>query len=297
MSRLLLFIILFFSKPVLSQQLHIVVSVPYLKDVLQNITCDSKQYQINSLIPTGLDPHTFILTPQDRFAIKKADLMIQIGAGLEPWLDKVKTDSLQNHIILTQIIKQQKKQISSQRDSKLPEQLATDPHIWQSPELTQRAAYSLAEILSQLNPSSRRIIEVCTKNYIDKIHLVVGKLQSQILVLPKNERILATNHDSFGYFAQAFDFKIYSILGLSDEEQPTFVQLKNLITLLQNQHIKAVFLESTGDHKNITMVAKNSKVKIGGKLYADSLGEVGSGAETTLGMWESNMLTIIKALQ
>ncbi len=67
--------------------------------------------------------------------------------------------------------------------------------------------------------------------------------------------------------------------------------------MLKQNNIKALFLETTGNNKSIITIAKNANIKIGGKLYGDSFGEKNSGADTTLGLWQTNVTTIVKALK
>ncbi|MES2615110.1 MAG: metal ABC transporter substrate-binding protein [Bdellovibrionota bacterium] len=277
-----------------SAHADIVVSVPYLKDLVQNITCSSNKYSVKSLIPIGVDPHTFVLTPDDRTLIQKADFVIQIGSDLEPWLDKIGHNKNQTRLNLSEHLSLRKRQ---EVDAKNNSSLVYDPHIWQSPKLTEDAANLLSQTFIQLFPNEKKILTECTKKYIDNIHTEVAQLKQKSLSINPKNRVIATNHDALGYFAEAFDFKIYSILGLSDEDQPTAKQLKTLIEVLQKQNIKSVFLESTGNEKNIKTVAKGANVTIGGQLYGDSFGEKESGADTTLGMWQTNMDTLVKALK
>jgi zinc/manganese transport system substrate-binding protein len=279
-GSIIFFFIFFFPHVAFAQQTHIVVTVPYLKDLIQNITCSSSSYQVLSLIPVGVDPHTFLLAPEGRINLKNADLVVKIGAGLEPWLDKL-TNGKQKYVNLSQYL----------------DLRPADPHIWQSPTMTKDATLALSQILARLSPQDKNKIERCTKSYIKEINSTVAQLKIELSTIPPQNKIIATNHESLGYFADAFGFKVFSILGVSDEEEPTFQQLKNLITLLQQQQIKSVFLESTGNRKNIETVAYNAHIKIGGKLYGDSFGEPSSGADTTLGLWQTNVSTLVKALK
>ena len=84
---------------------------------------------------------------------------------------------------------------------------------------------------------------------------------------------------------------------MSDESAPTASQLKNVITQIKSENIPAIFLESTGNMRNIKTVSKETGVKIGGTLYSDSLGAKGSGAESAPEMWKANVTTILNALK
>ena len=290
----IIFVTLLISNFAQASPLNIIVTVPYISDLVHNVTCNSSKYNVDSLIPVGVDPHTYILTPNDRIRIKNANLIIQIGAGLEHWLDKIPFEKGQNRIVFSQHLNFHK---MLDTESKNTNELVFDPHIWQSPKLTEEAALLLSQFLALQNPTDKNSLESCTKKYIEKIHSTVAELKKQVATIPEKNKLLATNHDALGYFADAFGFKIFSILGLSDEDEPSVEQLQSLITLLLQQHIKSVFLESTGNTKNIQTVANNAHVEVGGKLYGDSFGEKGSGADTTISMWQANTATLVKALK
>ena len=291
MEKYFLFLLLFVETAV-AKPLKVVATVPFLVDLMENTTCRHSHYEVQSLIPVGVDPHTYVLTPQDRIALKNADLVLQIGAHLEPWLGKIPMEAKQGRLVLSEHLPLRK--IQSQNSSPLSE---FDPHIWQSPQLTQKAAQVLKGYLSLKSSQDKDFLETCTQKYLEKIQSTVVDLKKQVGTIPVQNRVIATNHDSLSYFAEAFGFQIYSILGLSDEAEPSFQQMQNLISILKQKHIKSVFLESTGQTKNMETIAENAHIAVGGKLYGDSFGTLKSGANTTLGLWQSNVSTLVKALK
>lgn len=121
-------------------------------------------------------------------------------------------------------------------------QLEYDPHIWQSPSLTKQAVQKIAATLKDILPEEENKIESCTQSYIQKIDYEVNSLKKEIESIPKENRIIATNHDALGYFADEFGFQIFSIVGLSDESSPTPVQLKKLSKILRKKMFLLFFL-------------------------------------------------------
>jgi len=74
-----------------------------------------------------------------------------------------------------------------------------------------------------------------------------------------------------------------------------------LVNLIVKRKIKAIFIESSVSSKSVTAVvegcsAKGHKLKIGGMLYSDALGDEKSGANTYLGMMLKNVNTLTIAL-
>ena len=58
----------------------------------------------------------------------------------------------------------------------------------------------------------------------------------------------------------------------------------------------AIFVESTINPKLLKQVAHDQGIRIGGKLYADSLGDEESGADTYIKMIRHNTKTIVSGL-
>lgn len=301
------------SQELIKNPIKIETTIPYLKDLVLKASCNSKSFQVDSSIPIGSNPHTFHMTPSNRIAIAKADVVISIGSGFDPWISKIQKSKNQTWLTITEGMPLKKldsnethihQHKNSDKDNHHHHSedhdhlhLEYDPHIWQSPNLTKQALQKISLTLQKIHPAEEKNIEVCTQDYIKKIDSEVLKLKEDIEVIPIKNRIIATNHDALGYFASEFGFHIYSIVGLSDESAPTAAQLKKIISEVKNKNIPAVFLESTGNMRNIKTVSKETGVKIVGILYSDSLGPKGSGAETAPDMWRFNVNTIITALK
>jgi ABC-type Zn uptake system ZnuABC Zn-binding protein ZnuA len=272
-------ILIFFNQKSYSNQNFLVVTtIPYLADLANNVTCGNAKILIHSIVKPGTDPHTFAISLSDRMQIEQSQMVFKIGNGFESWIDKIPKKEKQTWIDVTD---------TGNRD----------PHIWQSPSLTKRAVQKMAQGFINAKILTKEQIEVCTQSYLTKIDQTVENLKTEVQSLPKKNRILATNHDSLFYFAQEFGFKLVSILGTNDEAQPTPQQIRQMIESVKKYHAKVLFLESTGNMKNLESISRETGVKIGGQLFGDSLGPQGSGAETTLGMWKKNMATIIKAIK
>jgi ABC-type Zn uptake system ZnuABC Zn-binding protein ZnuA len=59
----------------------------FLADIAQNVAGD--RLKVESLIPTGLDPHAFVPTPRDVAKISDSQVLILNGANLEAWLEPI----------------------------------------------------------------------------------------------------------------------------------------------------------------------------------------------------------------
>ena len=71
---------------------------------------------------------------------------------------------------------------------------------------------------------------------------------------------------------------------------------KKVVSSIRSFGVPAIFVETSVNPRLMREIAKESGVFIGGELYSDSMGEVGSSGETYIGMMRENVVTIVSAL-
>ncbi len=285
-------LVLFFWISNSAFSVQIVTTLPYLKNITQNITCFDSSIKIISLILPNSDPHNYQLTPQDRITLEHADLIIQNGIGLEPYLDKIK---LKNKVDVSQNLDLIYLKINSNTNLKNKNISSADPHIWQSPVLMQKIVANVTKEIVKFDEKNKKKYLECSNKYSNKIKLVYKNLKTKVTKLSATEKTIVTNHDALAYFAKDFGFEIRPLMGLSDDEMPTQKDLENLIQFIKTQKIKLIYLETSGQNKMMETVAKNANVALGKKIYGDNLGETQEPAGTLIGMWEENVRRILES--
>jgi manganese/zinc/iron transport system substrate-binding protein len=119
--------------------------------------------------------------------------------------------------------------------------------------------------------------------------------------VPPDARVLVTAHDAFNYFGQAYGFEVVGIQGISTESEAGLNRVGELVDLLVDRQVRAVFVESSVSDRNVRALiegaaARGHEVTIGGELYSDAMGEPGSYEGTYLGMIDHNVTVIAGAL-
>ncbi|MEO1275537.1 MAG: zinc ABC transporter substrate-binding protein, partial [Pseudomonadota bacterium] len=89
--------------------------------------------------------------------------------------------------------------------------------------------------------------------------------------------------------------------GISTESEAGLARIEELVTLLVERDIKAIFVESSVSDRNIRALAEGAaarghEVSIGGELFSDAMGRPGTYEGTYLGMIDHNATTIARAL-
>lgn len=124
------------------------------------------------------------------------------------------------------------------------------------------------------------------------------ELQQLVATLPDDRRELATNHDALGYLAARYDFEVVGtvLLGTSTDAEVSARRFAELVELLEQTGVPAIFVETTASNQ----LAQSLAAEVGPievvELYTGSLGEPGSGADTVDGMIRTNVERIVDAL-
>ena len=172
-----------------------------------------------------------------------------------------------------------------------------DPHFWFDPIRVQVAVDEIVSLLSDLDPDQAAVYEAnasAFKAELDELHTWT---EEQVSVVPEENRLLVTSHDSLGYFANLYHFEIVGvILSTTTEAEPSAEDLAELVHEIEETGAKAVFGETTVSERLAVAVASESGVELF-RLYSGSLGVDGSGAETYITMVQTNVNRIVEALR
>ena len=259
---------------------------------------------LTCLIQPGVDVHVYKATPQDRQAIEKAQLILYGGYNFEPELIKIINASNQAatkvavHEVAVPKPLMGEDDHHEAEDKSAKHELVPDPHIWHNAQNGIRMVEVIREQLTTLSPVNFNVYAANAHQLSDKLKQLDAWTKAQINTIPLKQRKLVTTHESLSYYANAYGITIEGALqGVSSEEKPTALRVKELVTEVKNAGVPTIFTEATGNDKVIKTVAKEANVKVAEQgLFVDGLGTPGSQGDTYIGMLTSNTCTIAKGL-
>ncbi len=119
--------------------------------------------------------------------------------------------------------------------------------------------------------------------------------------IPEQQRVLVTSHDAFNYFGRAYGLEVLGVQGISTDSEAGLQRINELVDLLVERKVSAVFVESSVPQKNILALIEGAKsrghdVKIGGELFSDAMGAGGTYEGTYIGMLDHNFTLVTRAL-
>ena len=172
-----------------------------------------------------------------------------------------------------------------------------DPHFWFDPLRVKLAVNDIAARLSVIDPDGRAIYSSNASAYNAQLDELHAWTQEQVTAVPEERRFLVTSHDSFGYFANLYDFEVVGvILSTTTEVEPSPADLVELSHEVEEYNVSAIFGETTVSERLAQSIASESGAELV-RLYSGSLGIEGSGAETYLDMIRTNVQRIVDALK
>ena len=172
-----------------------------------------------------------------------------------------------------------------------------DPHFWFDPIRVKLVVNDLAARMSVLDPAGRDTYTANAAAYSAQLDELHAWTQEQVTAVPDDHRYLVTSHDSFGYFANLYDFEVVGvILSTTTEVEPSPADLAELSHEVEEYGVSAIFGETTVSERLAQSIASESGAELV-RLYSGSLGIEGSGAETYLDMIRTNVQRIVDALK
>lgn len=276
----------------------IVTTCGMVTNIVQIVLGDNEDPDVVGLMGEGVDPHLYKPTSHDVRQLLQADVVIYSGLMLEgrmsDQLAKLAESGKPVFAVTDGIDRQYLRE---------PPEFAGhfDPHVWMDVSAWIRAVDYVAASLAKVYPQDADSYQANAVAYRAQLEELDAYAKASIASIPEKQRILVTAHDAFGYFARAYGIEVRSVQGLSTESEAAVQDINNLVDLIVEREIAAIFVESSVSSKNIMAIIEGAKkrnweVRIGGELFSDAMGKPGTYEGTYIGMIDHNVTVITRAL-
>jgi len=267
-----------------------------IADIVREVAGD--RGNVDGMIGSGVDPHLYKPTSTDIKALQAADVIFYNGLNLEGKMGDVLVRMARagkSVYAVTEEIQQRGDYVMTDEENH------EDPHVWMDVQGWIKAVDVVADGLSTHDPAGKEIYRENASKYKAELVKLDAYAKEVISSIPEQKRVLVTAHDAFGYMARAYGLEVKGIQGLSTESEAGVKDIEDLVTLLVEREIPAIFVESSVSDKNIRALAegaaaKGHEVSIGGELFSDAMGAEGTYEGTYIGMIDHNVTTIARAL-
>jgi ABC-type Zn uptake system ZnuABC Zn-binding protein ZnuA len=267
----------------------VLTTTTILADVVRNVAGD--RLSVGSLLPAGTDPHSYQPVPQDATLVERSKLLVIHGADYEEFLQPLLNSAGGDETV-----------IDASKGVRLlsdPEnEQAMDPHVWLDPNNLIVYVDNIREGLTQFDADGAEIYEANASAYIDQLTELDAWINGQVAQIEPKRRVLVTNHEAFGYFAERYGFIVVGavIPGFSSDASPSAQQMADLIEQIKLYEAPAIFLDASDNPDLAKQIAAETGIKVISDLHLESLTE-GGPAGTYIDMMRDNVTKIVQALQ
>ncbi len=261
-----------------------------LTELAQQVGGD--RVEITAHLKPGVDPHDFEPKPSDMKAVAAADLVLLSAKHMEGYIGRLKEATGAKGAIVEVGNSLPTLKLTVQHGDHSHD--GEDPHWWHSVRNIARATKVVRDELIRVSPGDKAAFTASASAYLTKLEALEKWAKVKVAELPRDRRKLVTNHDAFGYFAKEYGFTVMPIAGVSKNAQPGSKAVAELISVIKEAGVKAVFSEDVANPKVIQEITRETGAKFGGELLSDGLGPKGMTIEAML---KYNITTIVDALK
>lgn len=272
------------ATPDVPAPLRVVASFSILADMVREV--GGTAVEVHSLVPAGGDAHVFTPTPSDAQRVGRADLLVVNGLRYEGWIERlVKSSGYRGPVV-----------VATRGVRARPTAGGADPHAWQ--DLAQAVVYveNIRAALAAARPAQAGAIDARAAAYTARLRALDQDTRTRLASVPPDRRRVITDHDAFGYFADAYGVRFLSPRGWSTDSEPSAETVARIVRQAREQQASALLVEQLSDPRLVERIAREAGLKVGGRLYADALSAPGGEADTYLRLFTHNVSTLVRAM-
>jgi zinc transport system substrate-binding protein len=192
--------------------------------------------EVTNLTPPGAEPHDLEVSPRDVQDIRSADLVLLLGNGFQPQLERAAgAGEKVLRVLDTPALR------------RFPD---GDPHVWLDPLRDALIAKRIGVALHRERAAARLVA---------RLRALDGDYRDGLAHCARRE--IVTSHEAFAYLAQRYGLRQIAITGLSPEAEPAPRDLERVITFVRKTHATTVFFETLVSPRIADTVAREAGAK------------------------------------
>ncbi len=286
-------------------KLRAVATTSIIADIVSQI--GGEAITLTPLMEPGEDPHSYEPSAADLTAVARAHVIFVNGWDLEESL-VADLENISEGAPLVPVsagvkpLKVAPNPVDDETEKHEGNPSSIDPHTWLDPHLMRQWVKNVEQTLARLDPANAALYEQNTDSYLTELEELIAYYDQRVASIPVERRKLVTNHDSFGYFARAYDFSIIGTVvpAASTLAEPSATELARLVEAMERETVCIIFAETTANDQLAEAISAElegcPEVQII-HLFTGALGPLGGDADSYLKMMRVNIDAIADALE
>lgn len=311
--------------PAGGQGSEVVATTTQVGDLVREIGGD--RVHLTTILRPGTDPHEYEPRPSDVNAVARSGLLFRSGGDLDHWTEELLEKS-GSEARIVDLAKRLPAPLYShghsdhdhQGDSghenhtdadhhhadadhdhhgeHAVDESELDPHWWQDPVNVNAAARRIEAALVRFDPANAAYYRQRSRRFQDRTRKLSESIRACVATVPPARRKIVTDHDAFAYFTRRFGIDSLGAVmpALATGAQPSAGDLADLESTVRDKGVPAIFPQTNSSAAVAKAVARDTGIKVGRPLYADSLGPAGSPGSTLLGSLKANADALVDGI-
>jgi zinc transport system substrate-binding protein len=297
-------------------KIPVTASILPLGDFCEQIGGDRVAVQV--LIPPGASPHVFEPSPAAAARALKAQVLVYVGAGLDPWAARLiksrgaekllVVEAVKGLPLLKKVAQHQPNHEKSHepgyprpatKEAKRKHAVTAEgiyqqgnPHVWLDPVLAQDICRRIAQAFIQVDPGHKKEYESNLAAYLAKLEDLNKEIMEKVATF--RQRNYVCFHPAFAYFARRYGLSEVGVIEAAPGREPSPGHLQKTIAAIKNCGCRAVFAEPQLSRRVAEVIAQEARVKV---LLLDPLGGRPPYGSNYLKLMRHNLAVLAEALQ
>jgi ABC-type Zn uptake system ZnuABC Zn-binding protein ZnuA len=295
----------------------------FLADITRNVA--GRRLEVESLLPIGVDPHAFEPTPRDVRRVAESTLLIVNGAGFESFLDTLIREAGGKRTVVEAAAglkgrvpregevaggdgggreagnggRRDREDGRRHEDENGHGHGGVDPHFWLDPVLAIAYVENIRKGLTAADPGGAAEYSANAEAYTRKLEELDRWIRERVKQVPEANRVLVTNHESLGYYADRYGFRIVGAIipSVSTGSSPSARGLAALAKTVRRSSARAIFLETGANPDLANQLAEETGIRVVKELYTHSITGPKGEAPSYVEMLRYNTAAIVEALK
>lgn len=240
-----------------ARKIQVATTISTLNSFVQGV--GGERVSVKNIVPIGASPETFQPAPQDVATVADADVLVENGAGLETWLDKLLADAGKSDLRVVVCA------------DGLPVK-NNNPHLWMDPVFAKQYVRKIRDALIAADPHHASEYQHNAVTYDRRLDDLIREIRAQIATIPPAHRYMIVFHNAWEYYNDRFGITTLGFVERNPGQEPNPQQIAQLIDLAKQHHVHGVFSEPEYSPKLLYSIAQGAGIKVVENLYDDSVG-------------------------
>lgn len=234
---------------------------------------------VSNILPPGIEPHSFEPTPSDISKINDSDIFVFTGPFMEIWSSDILAgisgevrvvDSSKGVNLLEGEKHEHEHEHEHEEDhdsvheneqvvddEQAHDEHKVDPHFWLDFDNMGIIATNILEAYISIDPSNEAFYRANFDEYVLKISEIKDLYETTLLSC-SNKNIVYGGHFAFNYLAKKYSLNYYSAQGFSPDSEPSAKDFVELVELVKQKNVKAIFYEELSSPKIAETISKET---------------------------------------